>query len=36
VQLSGTGYAGCWEVIGTTLGGTATSIVSVHNDCTCS
>ena len=36
VKLNGTGYSGCWEVVGTTLGGTATSIVSVHNDCTCS
>lgn len=36
VRLNGTGYSGCWEVVGTTLGGTATSIVSVHNDCTCS
>jgi hypothetical protein len=37
VKLAGTGYnIGCWEVIGTTLGGSATSIVSVHSDCTCS
>jgi len=37
VRLAGTGYAGiCFEVIGTTLGGTATSIISVHADCTCS
>ena len=37
VLLAGTGYAGiCFEVIGTTLGGTATSIISVHSDCTCS
>jgi len=37
VKLAGTGYnIGCWEVIGTTLGGTATSIASVHSDCTCS
>jgi hypothetical protein len=35
VRLNGTGYSGCWEIIGTTLGGTATSIISVHNDCTC-
>jgi len=37
VRLAGTGYAGiCFEVIGTTLGGTATSIISVHANCTCS
>lgn len=37
VKLAGTGYAGiCFEVIGITLGGTATSIISVHADCTCS
>jgi hypothetical protein len=35
VRLNGTGYSGCWEVIGTTLGGTATSIISVHNSCAC-
>jgi hypothetical protein len=36
VKLAGTGYSGiCFEVIGTTLGGTATSIISVHADCTC-
>jgi len=36
VKLAGTGYAGiCWEVIGTTLGGTATSIISVHANCSC-
>ena len=35
VRLNGTGYAGCWEVIGTTLGGTATSIISVHANCSC-
>jgi hypothetical protein len=29
-------YAGiCFEVIGTTLGGTATSIISVHANCSC-
>ena len=36
VKLAGTGYAGiCFEVIGTTLGGTATSIISVHANCSC-
>ena len=36
VRLAGTGYAGiCFEVIGTTLGGTATSIISVHANCSC-
>ena len=36
VLLAGTGYAGiCFEVIGTTLGGTATSIISVHANCSC-
>ena len=35
VKLSGTGYAGCWEVIGTVLGATATSIISVHANCSC-
>ena len=35
VKLSGTGYSGCWEVIGGVLGGTATSIISVHNSCAC-
>jgi hypothetical protein len=35
VKLSGTGYSGCWEVIGGVLGGTATSIISVHANCSC-
>jgi hypothetical protein len=35
VRLSGTGYAGCWEVINYTLSAAATTIVSVHNDCNC-
>jgi hypothetical protein len=35
VKLSGTGYSGCWEVIGTVLGATATSIISVHTSCAC-
>jgi hypothetical protein len=35
VKLSGTGYSGCWEVIGGVLGGTATSIISVHTSCAC-
>jgi hypothetical protein len=35
VKLSGTGYEGCWEVIGTVLGATATSIISVHANCSC-
>ena len=37
VKLSGSGYVGCWKVIGTSSSGPAsTTIIDVHNQCDCS
>ena len=35
VSLSGSGYLGCWEVLSTTTGPSATNIIAVHVDCDC-